>query len=111
MTSKHHLRPNDQERPATPVGSRLASVRPLLVAGGALAAAAAALMAGLHVAATHSSSAAPVPRFLTPALGSPQMTARLVRKPARDLRVAIRPDGYAVARSHGLVSLSSQETG
>src|SRR5687767_4394110 len=50
------------------------------------------------------------PQYLTTALGAPQRTAPLVRKPSRNLRVAIRERGYGVTsrgRSVGLMSVGA----
>src|SRR5689334_662943 len=92
-------RPSSRRNPAsqpTAALSSLALTRALLLSIAALAVLA-ALFVGGRIAG-HGTSAAAAPAFLQPALGKPQSSAPLVRKPSRDLRVAIGKAGYSVTR-------------
>src|SRR5438105_4998441 len=103
------LRP-DVERPATAERLGLLHLRSpvhLTVLFGFLAA---ALFAGLMLAGSHGKRSS-TPAFLTKALGSPQDSAPLVRKPAPGVTVRVSRSGYSVARQGGAVSLAASSAG
>ncbi len=72
-----------------------------------LALLATALLVALQLAGLHRGKAPSVPAFLTKALGAPQRSAPLVRKPAPHVSVTILKSGLKVADHDGSIALAA----
>src|SRR6266542_3424565 len=69
------------------------------------------LLAATQLAKLRGTKAAPHTAFLTRALGTPQSSASLVRKPSRTQRVTLGRDGFTYAHGTDAVSLASLDAG
>ena len=103
------LRP-DVERPATAERFGLLRLRSPVHLALLLGFLATILFTGLMLAGSHGKRSS-TPAFLTKALGSPQNSASLVRKPAPGVTVRVGRSGYTVARRGGAVSLAARGAG
>src|SRR5437867_12752274 len=97
MASFEELRPLD-ERPADAGRFGVLLVRARLLASVAALLALAGVFAGLQLAGSARKTHAAAPAYLRHALGSPQSSAPLTRRPAQDVRVQVTRDGYRVHR-------------
>jgi hypothetical protein len=111
MASNQDLRRSDDNRPGRPGRFGLPQLPSPIARVALLGVIAAAVFAGVQLASHHGKKAASGTAFLTKALGSPQSSAPLVRKPAPGTRVGLAKRGYTVRHRGTHVGLAVTATG